>query len=70
MNVPMREKYVDEAVGIFIIFGVRLGGGVDVCSHGGAETRDIFINLPREKAEEVCKLQQEFREKLYATLCK
>lgn len=64
MKIPMREKYVDEAVGIFTIFGVRVGA-VDVSD--GA--RDVFYGLPRDVAEQVVAAQEEFRDKLYKLLC-
>lgn len=66
MNVPMREKYVDEAVGIWVIFGENRDGTVDVAD----QQKDIFQSLPRDKAQKIVNLQQEFRDKLYEVLCR
>jgi hypothetical protein len=65
MNIPMLEKYVDEAVGVWIIFGEGADDMVDVAD----QTRDVFAGLPRDVAEKVVELQSEFRDKLYALLC-
>ena len=66
MSTPMRQKYVDEAVGIYIIFDESLDGtAVDVAD----QQRDVFQGLPRDVAEKVVEAQEEFREKLYALLC-
>lgn len=65
MNVPMRQKYVDETVGVWIIFGEHMDGTVDVSD----QRRDVFEGLPRDVAEKVCAAHDEFREKLYAILC-
>lgn len=65
MKLPMREKYVDEAVGVFMIFGVRADGSVDV-NDGYC---DIFEGLPHEAAQRVVAAQEEFRIKLYDILC-
>ena len=65
MKIPMREKYVDEAVGVFMIFGVRADGSVDI----NDGYHDIFEGLPREAALRVVDAQAEFRAKLYDILC-
>jgi hypothetical protein len=65
MHVPMREKYVDEAAGVWIIFGEHRDGTVDVSD----QRRDVFEGLPRDAAEKVVAAQDEFRAKLYAILC-
>lgn len=65
MNLPMRQKYVDEAVGLFIVFGTHINGTVDV-SDG---QRDVFSCLPPAAAHAVCEAQNEFRQKLYKILC-
>lgn len=57
----MREKYIDEAVGIFCIFGICPDDKVDV-SDG---SKDIFICLDKSTAEKVCEAQRRFREELY-----
>lgn len=64
MKVPMREKYVDEVVGVWNVFGSR-DGGVDI-SDGN---RDVFREIPLERAEKIVIAQAEFREKLYTILC-
>ncbi len=65
MNIPMNEKYVDEAVGVYFIFGTNdLTGQVYVAS----ADKDIMC-LDEEIAEKVVQLQAEFRTKLYALLC-
>jgi metallophosphoesterase superfamily enzyme len=66
MKVPMREKYVDERVGIYFIFGNHDNGTVDI-SNSINDT--LFDSLPKEQAIEVCQAQEEFRRKLYKILC-
>lgn len=61
---PMKEKYIDEAVGHYTVFGTRTTGGVDV----NDGNRDVFIGLPLEKAEKIVQAQAEFRAKLYEIL--
>lgn len=65
MNIPMREKYVDEAVGIYMVFGEYADGRVDVSD----QRRDVFTALPRDVAEKVVEAQDRFREELYRLLC-
>jgi hypothetical protein len=62
----MREKYIDEKVGYYIIFGQRTDDPnlVDV-SDG---TQDVFTSIPRWQAEAICKAQECFREELYKIL--
>ena len=57
----MREKYIDEAVGLYFIFGKHSANSVDV-SDG---TKDVFINIPEITAHRIVQAQEEFREKLY-----
>jgi hypothetical protein len=66
MKLPMREKYVDERVGVWIVFGWHFDGSVDVSSKG----QDLFTQIPLDVADRLCELQEEFREKLYALLCR
>ena len=66
MKLPMREKYVDEAVGVWFVFGSRPDGTVDV-SDGN---RDVFSGIPADAAADLTKIQREFRERLYARLCR
>ena len=65
MNIPMKEKYVDEAVGIYFVLGVHGNGNVDVSD----SNKDIFQNIPLDVAQKICEAQGEFREKLYSLLC-
>lgn len=60
----MRQKYIDEAVGVFFEFGVHPDGRVDVATQDG----DKFCGLPKAVAREVIDAQAEFREKLYRIL--
>jgi hypothetical protein len=62
----MREKYVDEAVGIYTVFG--WWGDGTVCISDGQ--RDVFEGVPEDIAEKVVAAQAEFRQKLYDLLCK
>lgn len=66
MNIPMREKYVDEAVGNYIVFGWRPDGTVDVSNGFGC---DVFTGLPPTVAEQVVQAHDAFRERLYQILC-
>ena len=66
MNVPMKEKYVDEAVGVWMILGKYVDGSVVVCD----ANRDIFCGLPNDVAEKVVNLQNEFVANLYKILCR
>lgn len=66
MNIPMREKYVDEAVGIWFIFGEHPGGSLVDISDG---TNDVFRSLPRAPAVKLCEVQERFRQELYSILC-
>ncbi len=61
----MRQKYVDEAVGVYIMFGTHPGGTVDVAD----QSRDVFTGLPADVAAKVVDLQAEFRDGLYKLLC-
>ena len=60
----MREKYIDEIVGVWIIFGNHPDGCVDVSNQDG----DLFTHVELEKAEQLVKEQSEFRNKVYAIL--
>ena len=65
MNIPMRQKYVDEAVGIFHVFGVYFDKTVDV----NDGNRDVFEGLPVEIANRVVDAQAAYRQELYSILC-
>jgi len=66
LNIPIREKYVDEAVGVWFIFGENRATGTADISDGDG---DVFCLLPKSVAEAAVQLQEEFREKLYRLLC-
>lgn len=59
----MRQKYIDETVGVWFEFGVHPeSGNVDI-SDGN---RDVFTDVPKDRATRLIALQAEFRDKLYA----
>jgi hypothetical protein len=62
----VREKYIDEKVGVYYIFGSSSPQPnlVDICD--GA--RDIFLNVPKEAAEKIVAAQEKFRKELYTIL--
>lgn len=57
----MKQKYIDEKVGVYIIFGQRADGTVDV-NDGNS---DIFEGVTKEQAEKIVAAQERFREELY-----
>lgn len=62
-NPPWRTKYIDEETYLlnqWFIFGQYEDG--TVCITDG--TNDIFTRIPRDTAEEICRLRQEFCSKL------
>ncbi|MBC8739801.1 hypothetical protein F6X40_24105 [Paraburkholderia sp. UCT31] len=65
MPVPMKDQYVDEAVGLYKIIGTHPSGLVDV----NDGNRNVFAELPPATAQEVVKAQAQFRRKLYELLC-
>lgn len=60
----MREKYIDEAVGLYFIYGEYPDGTVDI-SNG---RDDVFKAIPRDLAEMIVSSQATFREELYYIL--
>ncbi len=67
MKLPMREKCVDEAVGIWCILGEYQDGNVNVTDG----TNDIFSGgIPKAVAEELVRVQEAFRTRLYDLLCR
>lgn len=64
MKTPMIEKYVDEAIGVWAIFGSYEDGQVNVCDGN----RDVF-KLDPDKALLVVNLHDKFREDMYRILC-
>lgn len=65
-HLPMREKYIDETVGTWFIFGHHPSDPNLVDINDGQ--RDVFQAIPKHIAEELCTVQAEFRAKLYALL--
>jgi len=61
----MREKYVDEKIGIYMIFGARPDGTVDVANQYG----DVLEGLPRDVAEKIVEAHDIFRHTVYDLLC-
>lgn len=62
---PCREKYVDETVGVWMVWGKYEDGNVDVSD----QDKTIARRVPLELAEKLVALQAEFREKIYALVC-
>ena len=60
----MKEKYIDEKVGIYFFGHLPKGGTVVI--HDG--DRDLFWGLPEDLAEKIVDAQQRFREELYDIL--
>ena len=60
MELPMREKYVDEAVGVWMAFGTYPDGRTDVCT----ADKDLFIQVDAKVAEKLV------AQELYALLCR
>lgn len=56
----MKEKYIDEKIGFYHIFG-EAPSGVDI-SDG---KRVVFSLIPREKADAICRAQHKFLEAVY-----
>jgi len=61
----MKEKHIDEKVGMYFIFGQLPKDGTVVIHDGD---RDVFWGLPEDLAEEIVDAQQRFREELYEIL--
>jgi hypothetical protein len=63
MKIPMREKYVDEAIGgPWFVWGES---SMDVVNERG----DVFVSLPPDVAERIVALHSQFRQQLYSVLC-
>lgn len=60
MKYPMREKYIDEILGIWTIFGTHSDGTVDIAD----QNKDIFTNLDRATAEYLIDLHDKFKLKV------
>lgn len=58
----MKEKYIDEAVGVYFIFGEYEDGRVTVTDGN----KDVFIRLDREIAEQIVEAHDDFRTRLYS----
>jgi hypothetical protein len=63
MNVPMREKYIDEAFKPLHVFGSSELGKVDVCNEDG-----VVIMLDKDIAEKVIEINQRYMNELYSLL--
>ena len=59
----MREKYIDERVGIWFIFG-ESPYGVDI----NDGNRDVFEGVTREVADQLCTAQERFQQELYSIM--
>lgn len=67
LPIPVsREKYVDEELGVWFIFGEYPDGDVEIAD--GNKT--IITKISREKAEQVLDARREFMEKMYKILVK
>lgn len=64
MNIPMREKYVDEIFGFYYKFGSSEDGKVDVCSN-----QQDLITVPEDIADQIIQHHADFRKKIYKLLC-
>jgi putative transposase len=64
-EITMREKYVDEKIGIYMIWGTRPDGTVDVADQRG----DIFDGVPKDIAEKIIAAHDLFRHTVYDLLC-
>lgn len=65
-KLPMLEKWVDKAVGVWFVFGVnRTDQTVDISD--GRD--DVFTGLPPEVARLAIAAHDRFREELYRILC-
>lgn len=65
MLYPMREKYVEEIVGDWFIFGTHPDGTVDI-SDGN---RDVFTNVTVPTANLLCMFQNRFLNEVKSLLC-
>ena len=62
----MREKYIDEKIGVYFIFGFSADNLSLVDINNGIE--DVFTSIPIEQAEKICIAHDEFRNKVYEIL--
>jgi hypothetical protein len=62
----MKEKYIDEQVGCWFIFGEYPDNTVDINNSIGT----VLSQIPKGIAEEIVEAQHQFREKLYHLLSK
>lgn len=60
----MRQKIVDERVGVWKVFGEHPDGTVDVTDND----HDVFVSMPRELADRVIAAHDLFRDHLYEIL--
>lgn len=67
LPVPVeREKYVDEAFGLWFIMGEYPDGDVEIADID----QTIITKISREKAEQVMAARYEFMDKMYRILVK
>lgn len=65
-QLPMKENYVDERVGVWFEFGRdKSGKYINVSDVDG----DIFCGMPIEAGLKIIEAQGRFRKELYSILC-
>lgn len=62
----MKLDDVDEKIGVWFVYGRYSSGKVDI-SNG---VNDIFTHIPQDVANELCKMQEEFRNRVYNVIDK
>ncbi len=67
MKIPMREKYVDESIGVWFIFGKHPDGTVDI--NDGNRDVPAFTGIQREAAQLLCEAHDRFRKEVYKIAC-
>ena len=63
-SYPMRQKYLDEALGRLFVFGVDVHGNVDI-SNGQT---DVLTAVPPDSARRICDAHAEFMKVVYEEL--
>lgn len=66
MKLPMKQKYVDEAVGVWSSWGTSGPKGTADINDG---RKDVFTALPDEAVSLAVSAQSEFRQRLYEIMC-
>lgn len=62
----MQKQDIDACVGVWKVYGVKNSGISNITDD--VTWVNLFVNLPRAKAELLCELQKKFREDLYTIL--